>query len=354
MRTFRLAVLLAIGLSAAAALAVAEPVRFRSSQEALDQGIAAFNGGVYHIALPALEAVTGEGNELARLYQARIYGDNSGNYTDHGKAFRLYKQLADELRSIDPDFDERGPIAAKSLAALSVYMRSGVPVAGIAPDVDEADRDLRLAATYFADEDAQFELAKVWLRGEGPDNVYEREADGKVERGTHLLSELSRDGYAAAQAFLADLLWRGKFVTQDPVRALTLIDVAVANAPAHERVWIEDIYQNIYCNAGEGVRKQATGQVAEWHNRYKRQSVMRSDETVLGSLNASPLRTCANGEPVLPIAQKQPAVADAEPAPVQRGTEFEGSPVKTPFSARPAGMVAPGLGSGFGFAPNDR
>ena len=53
-------------------------------------------------------------------------------------------------------------------------------------------------------------------------------------------------------------------------KALALISVAVANSPAYERVWIEDIYQNIYCGAAHGIRKQATGIVADWRTRYGR------------------------------------------------------------------------------------
>ncbi len=84
----------------------------------------------------------------------------------------------------------------------------------------------------------------------------------------------------------------------DPVRALALISVAVANAPAYERVWIEDIYQNIYCGAAQGIRKQATGIVADWRTRYGRKPDTQ-DDTGLGALNVQAPRTCGNGEPVL-------------------------------------------------------
>ena len=103
---------------------------------------------------------------------------------------------------------------------------------------------LREAAQFFRDEDAQFELAKLYLRGDG--------IESDVPYAKHWLSVLSQKGHAGAQAFLADLLWRGKYMKADPVRALALISVAVANAPPYERVWIEDIYQNIYCGAGAG------------------------------------------------------------------------------------------------------
>ena len=109
---------------------------------------------------------------------------------------------------------------------------------------------------------------------------------------------LSQKGHAGAQAFLADLLWRGKYMKTDPVRALALISVAVTNAPPYERVWIEDIYQNIFCGAAQGMRKQATGIVAEWRTRYGRKPDTQ-DDTGLGALNIQAPRTCGNGEPVL-------------------------------------------------------
>ncbi len=313
MRTFKLLVAgLAFSLSTLA-VAAGEAVTFRSPDDALRQGIAAFNGGYYELALPALEAAAKTWPSTGQFYIARIYADNEGAYTDHAKAYQIFKKLSDDLQDVDPDDEDQAPIAAKALTAVSGYLRSGLAEAGLKPDVAAADRALQRAALTFNNEDAQFELAKVLLRGEGPDIALGGADDpsSKIENGRHWLSRLSRQGHAGAQAFLADLLWRGKFVRKDPIAALNLIDVAVANAPANERVWIEDIYQNIFCNAGEGVRQQATGQVADWHDRYGRHQEARSNKTGLDELSAEPVRTCANGEVVKPMTQ--PAVAASAP-----------------------------------------
>ena len=302
MRTFRLVLVASIAGLLSASSALAGDVTFRSPDDAMRQGISAFNGGYYELALPALEALEATKPLVARYYMARIYGDNEGAYTDHPRAFKLYKELADELKDIDPDDEELAPIAAKSLTAVSIYLRSGITEAGVAPDPEAADRALQLAALTFNDEDAQFELAKVLLRGEGPQIAMSGDdAASKIENGRHWLSRLSRAGHSGAQAFLADLLWRGRYVEKDPVAALNLIDVAIANAPSNERVWIEDIYQNIFCHAGEGVRQQATGRVAEWHKLYGRTPDRSPDKTGLESLTAEPVRTCANGESVHPM-----------------------------------------------------
>jgi TPR repeat protein len=316
MRTFRVVLAGSIAALSLISAAVAGEVTFRSSEDALKQGISAFNGGYYELALPAFAALEVTKPQIARFYMARIYGDNEGAYTDHGKAFRMFKALADELQDVDPDDDELVPIAAKSLTALSTYLRNGIADAGVRPDVRAADRALQRAALTFNDEDAQFELAKVLLRGEGPDIKIAgfEDPSSKIENGRHWLSRLSRSGHAGAQAFLADLLWRGKFVQKDQTAALNLIDVAVTNAPANERVWIEDIYQNIFCNAGEGVRQQATGRVAEWHNLYGRRPDARDDKDGLDDLSVEPVRTCANGELVRPMGIAAPSIVPPIPA----------------------------------------
>jgi uncharacterized protein len=173
------------------AAAAVEGVTFRSGEDALRQGISAFNGGYYEIAMPALEAAAESSPVLGRYYLARIYADNDGAYTDHPKALKLFKALADELQDADPDDDEMAPVAAKSLAALSGYLREGVAEAGVKPDVAAADRALQRAALTFNNEDAQFELAKVLLRGEGPSiNLDSDNEQTKIENG--------RPGFRAA------------------------------------------------------------------------------------------------------------------------------------------------------------
>ena len=285
-RVFVVGLLLCLGSVGASAAAA----KYRSAQDALDQGIGAFNGGYYEIAIPALEYAADAHLFLAPYYLARIYSDNNGSRTDHAKAYELYLKIAEEHTDVDPDDDQRAPYVAKAMTRIAGYLVNGLPEVNLKPNPKIAMEYLREAAQFFRDEDAQFELAKLYLHGDG---VQSDEAYAK-----HWLSVLSQKGHPGAQAFLADLLWRGKYMKADPVRALALISVAVNNSPPYERVWIEDIYQNIYCGAAQGVRKQATGIVADWRTRYGRKPDTR-DDTGLGLLNVQATRTCGNGEPVL-------------------------------------------------------
>ncbi|MEI9901346.1 MAG: hypothetical protein WDN31_15730 [Hyphomicrobium sp.] len=83
----------------------------------------------------------------------------------------------------------------------------------------------------------------------------------------------------------------------------------------------------------QGVRKQATGIVADWRTRYGRKPDTR-DDIGLGSLTVQAPRTCGNGEPVLydinaivPDGAGTPAKPGARPAalPDAGGTLIKGA-----------------------------
>ena len=80
----------------------AEPV-FRSPEAALKQGLGAYRGGYYDIAIPALKFAAAEDSLLAKYYLAKIYSDNLGARTDHARAFRIYDGIVKAYAGMDPD-----------------------------------------------------------------------------------------------------------------------------------------------------------------------------------------------------------------------------------------------------------
>lgn len=262
---------------------------FASPQAAFEHGMGALKAGRPDIALPALEHAAGRGLFLAEFYLARLFADGTSPYADHAKAYVIYQRLADQHADIDPDDDQRAPFVAKAFTALAGYLRQGVPAIGVRPNPQRAAEYLHHAATFFNDQDAQFELAKLYLDGVG--------VPVDTKRAMHWLSVLTEKGHAGAQAFLADLYWRGRHVPREPNRAYALVTVAVENAPAHERIWIEDIHQNIYCGVSEQARRQAEGLVVSYRRHYGRAAVT-IDRYGLAPLQLGPVRTCSNGETV--------------------------------------------------------
>lgn len=290
----------------------AGPQAFRTPIEAYEQGMTSYRGGHAELAIPALEFAAAKGNFLARFYLARIYADNDTPYTDHSKAYILYQSLADEYADIDPDDDQRAPFIAKALTALAGYVRSGVAEIGLKPDIHRAAEYLRHAATFFNDEEAQFQLAKLYLKGDG--------VEEDTRRAMHWLSVLTQQGHAGAQAFLADVYWRGKLIKRDPLRAFALISLAIENAPASERIWIEDIYQSIFCGASDGTRRQAEGMVADWRQRYVR-SPDKTDPAGPAVRQARVVRKCSNGEQIRTLERPAEQGRAAEPVVSVRGSD---------------------------------
>lgn len=303
-----------------------------ATTEAVEKGLQLFRKGDFAAAIKVLERPAAERVFMAQYTLAQIYADNSGNETDHAKAYMLFQGIADEYSDVDPDDERRAPYVAKALTALAGYLRVGLPQIGVEPDVDRAADYLHHAALFFGHEDAQFELVKLKLKGEG--------LPADIASAKHWLAVLTRRGHAGAQAFLADLYARGKIMEKDPVRALALITVAVENAPLRERIWIEDVYQNIYCGSGEGVRKQATGIVAEWRTRYGRKPEAPMKSTY-ASLEGHATRTCQNGERVDPLraaAPEPPTSASISPSSTAIDTfqSPHSSPLPAPLPAQAA------------------
>ena len=101
---------------------------------------------------------------------------------------------------------------------------------------------------------------------------------------------------------------RGAFVAVWSVAAST------GCAPAHERIWIDDVYQNIFCGTSGGTRKQADGFVAVWRKMFARPAEPANQSgSYAGDLR--PQRKCGNGEMVdIDRAGNAPVVASTPPA----------------------------------------
>lgn len=289
-----------------------EPMRFASPVDAFQQGVAAYRARHFEIAIPALKAAHEAGIFFAPFYLARIYASGDGAYTNHAKAYRLYTGIVERYgHVVDNDDYRRATTVAKAITAMATYVARGLPEIGLAPDKKKAIRFYRYAAQFFGEDDAQFELAKLQLIGDG--------VSRDPRTALYWLQRLVRRGHTGAQAFLADLMWRGKHVKRNPSRALALIDLARRSAPVHERIWVNDYYQNIYCGASDDVRRSAAGHVAGWEQKFHLGGATRSQSQALAGLGTfkGPVRECRNGEPIRSLRD----LSDATRAPTNPARE---------------------------------
>lgn len=283
--------------------------------QAFSNGRGAFLSRHYELAIPALAHAAKRGVSLSNYYLARIYADNYSPHTDHGRAFRLFRELVRQQGDVDPEDYNNAPYVAEAWTALGRYVRKGIDAIGLKPDVTKAIEYFTYAAQEFGHQDAQFELAKLQLEGEG--------VEQSVPRALHWLAALSTHGHPGAQAFLADLFWRGKFVKQDLKRALALSSVALRNSGPANKVWIAHLHQQIYCGVNKNIRRNATGLVATWTSRKlfeQRRPRVRTKQEEFLPIDMGPVRRCGDGElvQVLPkpdnpsVAKKAPAASAGE------------------------------------------
>ncbi|MEO1206458.1 MAG: sel1 repeat family protein [Pseudomonadota bacterium] len=301
---FAAAIAMTGAMTPSASFAANSGVAETSMNAALRRGVTAYRQGQYSAAIPQLQQAAERNLFFGQYYLARIYADNDGGHTDHVRAYMLYQQIARDFADADLN-DPHAAFVADALVELAGYMRRGLPEAGLRANRKRAAEYLQHAALYFNDEDAQFELAKLML------HEAKAKTDSRARQGLDWLSAVAQRGHAGAQAFLADLLWRGKFTDSNPVRALALISVAAKNAPNKDAFWIDDIFQNIFCGASEGVRSQATGLVAEWDSRYGRKPLPPGSQNLEG-LSVRAIRTCADGQEVPSLKRSSSGAADGQ------------------------------------------
>ena len=268
--------------------------------EMMTKGLEAYKQSRYEIAVPALQCVVAKDDGLQKLHAefflARIFSDDTGGFVDHTRAYMLFQGLADTIDTVDPEDVRRAPFVAKALTAVGSYVRRGLPEIGLKPDLERSVEIIRHGATFFNEPDAQFELAKMHLVGQG--------VPADVPLGLHYVQKLVQDSHPGAQAYLADLYWRGKYVPVDRTRALALSKLATENSTPSDKLWIEDGFQNIYCGTPAADRTKAAELAGAFRRTFARGPNL--DRTApplppsqaMGRTELRLSRTCSNGESI--------------------------------------------------------
>ena len=224
---------------------------FVSATDAYRAGIAELKSGDTDSGLPALKYAAEHGVLGAQLKLARIYASGNGVSKDSGKAFYFYRQIANQRADISP-LSPVSKYVAEAFVALGKYYVAGIPSAQVPDDPVRAVNLFRHAASYFGDADAQYQLACLYLDGEG--------VGKNVGLAINWLATAAKKQHAEAQATLGELLWRGSDeVRQRRARGLALIMLAHENSTAggKEPKWIADLYVEALGATSAAMRKEA-------------------------------------------------------------------------------------------------
>jgi len=112
------------------------------------------------------------------------------------------------------------------------------------------------AATYFADPDAQYDLARLYLEGVG--------AAKDSRQAVRWLSLASQKGQYQAQALLGAMLFKGEHVRRQASRGLMWLTLARDSAVGPGDKWITELYDSAFKQATDDERAVALIYLERW------------------------------------------------------------------------------------------
>ncbi len=209
-------------------------------QEIYNAGVRESQARRYEVALRLFETAARHNVLAAQIQLARIYSSGNGGPRDDVRALEFYRRVAEPNEDIDRA-SYLAPYVGEAFLAIGRYYRTGLPAAGLAEDKEKAARLFLQAAGNFKNADAQYELAMLYLNGDG--------VDKNPRLAVLWLNYSAQKRHALAQAEAGDLLWKGQVVKQARDRGLALLALALDNASPEELPLIEIKFRNAMAEA---------------------------------------------------------------------------------------------------------
>lgn len=205
-------------------------------------GFSAYQSGNKDEAFEAYRDAAEQGHSGARWKLAHMYAAGDGVAEDDYEAFKLFQGIVSEGAA--PGSRE-STFVANALVSLAAYMERGIPGSPVAADPRRA-RDLYWqAAANFGEANAQFELGRMLLQGQGG-----AEDPRQAARWFNLAAT---KGHAGAQAMLGQML----FERGQTVRGLSMMTAALQKAGLHDHDWIRRIQEEAFAVSTEADRRTA-------------------------------------------------------------------------------------------------
>ncbi|MBZ9760261.1 sel1 repeat family protein [Mesorhizobium sp. CA8] len=219
-------------------------VKPQSSPWAVFQfGFSAYKSGHKDQAVEAYKYAAENGQIGATWKLARMYAEGDGVTRDDYAAFKFFSEIVDQ--DVEPGSPEESYVS-DALVALGDYLRKGIPGTPVEEnDVAAQEYYMRAAANY-RNPNAQFEIGRMFLRGEGG-------VKASVKQAGRWLQLAAEKGHAGAQATLGNLLFQSGKV----VRGLAMMTAALERAPAADQPWIRNMQEEAFAAAGEADRRTA-------------------------------------------------------------------------------------------------
>ncbi|MEO3385576.1 tetratricopeptide repeat protein [Mesorhizobium sp. CAU 1741] len=222
---------------------IGTPEEERSPWAVFRFGFTAYQSGQKEQAVEAYRYAAENGQLGARWKLARMYAEGDGVKRNDYEAFKFFQAIA--AQDVEPGSPEETYVS-DALVALGGYARTGIPGTPVQPNMTAAqDYYMRAAATY-RNPQAQFEIGKMFLKGEGGIKT-------SIQQAGRWLQLAAEKGHAGAQATLGNLL----FQSGRAVRGLAMMTAALERAAPNDKSWIRSMQEEAFALVQEADRRTA-------------------------------------------------------------------------------------------------
>ena len=205
--------------------------------------------------LNSLQYAAEGGHPVAQWKLGRMYAAGDGVTQDDVRAFEYFSRIANAHAEDSPSAPQAA-IVANAFVALGRYYLNGIPNSKIKADTERAREMFSYAASYFGNADAQYDLARLYLKT--PDASRE-----DFRYGARWLGLAAQKGQHQAQAMLGQMLFNGDRLPPQRARGLMWLTLARDNA-APDEAWIKESYNRAIAKASEDDRAMALQMLEHW------------------------------------------------------------------------------------------
>jgi uncharacterized protein len=205
--------------------------------------------------LTSLQYAAEGGHPVAQWKLGKMYADGDGVTQDDLRAFEYFSRIANAHAEDSPSAPQAS-IVANAFVALGRYYLNGIPNSKVRPDVERAREMFSYAASYFGNADAQYDLARLYLKT--PDASRD-----DFRYGARWLGLAAQKGQHQAQALLGQMLFNGDRLPPQRARGLMWLTLARDNAAPDEN-WIKESYNRAVAKASDDDRAMALQMLEHW------------------------------------------------------------------------------------------
>ncbi|EJF75770.1 sel1 repeat family protein [Bartonella alsatica] len=208
----------------------------------LKRGMSAYKNGQINLAISALRCAASMGHIGANWKLGHIYADGDGVPKDDYKAYNFFAYVVEKGADLGSESES---YVSDALVKLAGYIKKGIPQSPVKPNSFYAANLYMQAAVNYGNPKAQYQLGKIFLKGEGREK--------NLVQAARWFQLSARKGNPPAQAMLGNML----FQAGKTIRGVAMLTAAYEKANAKDRNWIYPLQKRAFNICDEFERRKA-------------------------------------------------------------------------------------------------